>query len=462
MLRSDLLLMGLLTCLLIAGCESGTPATDEPAKESSSTTKPEETSTDVDLGKPDNSLAKVTPQPIPNVPAETPESLPTLPKLPDPYAVPFENPINPTEAQDGWISLFDGHSLMGWNRNADGANWSVKNGVITADDGPIDLLCTSIPFADFELDIDFRMEADGNSGVFLRTLARPEEVTRDCYEVNIADSHPDGFTTGAIVGREKTAEPVIGSGGWKTFHIICEGPQVTVYLDGDLLMQHVDETDGFKPSGLIGLQKNAGKVEFRNIRLKPLGMESLFNGKDLTGWRVVPGHKSEFTVSDGEIQVKNGLGFLESEQTWADFIFQAEAQTHAEGLNSGYFFRALRIADGENCNGYESQISNAIIDGDRKNPKDHGTGAIFRRAKARYVVPSDGDWFTTTLITSGPRICVWVDGYQVVDFLDTRPANENPRRGTRIEAGHISIQGHDPTTDLSFRNLRIDDLESSE
>jgi hypothetical protein len=50
---------------------------------------------------------------------------------------------------------------------------------------------------------------------------------------------------------------------------------------------------------------------------------------------------------------------------------------------------------------------------------------------------------------------VWVNGYHVVDWEDTREPDENPRRGLRLEAGHISLQGHDPTTDLSFRNMRI-------
>ncbi|MBT5599078.1 MAG: DUF1080 domain-containing protein, partial [Planctomycetaceae bacterium] len=44
------------------------------------------------------------------------------------------------------------------------------------------------------------------------------------------------------------------------------------------------------------------------------------------------------------------------------------------------------------------------------------------------------------------------------DWTDTRKSNENPRRGLRTAAGSIMIQGHDPTTNLSFRNLRISEL----
>ncbi len=379
-------------------------------------------------------------------------------RAPDPYTVEYVNPVTAEQAAEGWISLFDGRSLMGWQLTDDPANWRVREGVIVADDGPVDLLCTSVPFADFELEVEYRMEAEGNSGVFLRTVPEPEDVMADCYEVNIADSHPDGYTTGSLVGRQATEQPVPGSGDWKTLRMTAAGNEFRIAVEGEEVLTYRDESDSARASGLIGLQKNQGRIEFRKILLRPLGMTELFNGEDLTGWRVVPGLKSEFTVEEGTIHVVNGLGFLETEGTWADFVFQGQAKTNAPELNSGYFFRALPIEEGGNCNGYECQISNAIEGDDRRKPKDAGTGAIFRRANARYVVPNDGEWFTTTLIASGPRMCVWVDGYQVVDWEDQRAAHENPRQGRRLEAGHIALQGHDPTTDLNFRGLRIADL----
>lgn len=376
----------------------------------------------------------------------------------DPYLVPYVNPVDRARAAEGWISLFDGHSLMGWRRHDDGADWQVVDGAITASQGPIDLLCTAVPFADYELEVDFRMEAGGNSGLFLRTDDRPGKVDVDLYELNIADSHPAGFTTGAFVGRKATAEPIVGSGDWKTFRVNAEGNHFTVYLDGDLVLDYTDESPQPRASGLIGLQKNAGKIEFRNILLRPLGMQPLFNGTDLSGWHVAPGGASEFSVVDGTIQVVNGRGFLESDGEWADFVFQGESRTNAPELNSGYFFRAPTIEDKGNCNGYEAQINNAVIDGDRKQPKDFGSGAIHRRAKARYVVPNDQEWFTETVIAHGPQICTWVDGYLTVDWRDDRPPAENARNGQFTGPGHIALQGHDPTTTLNFRNLRIAEL----
>ena len=51
-----------------------------------------------------------------------------------------------------------------------------------------------------------------------------------------------------------------------------------------------------------------------------------------------------------------------------------------------------------------------------------------------------------------------VNGYQVTDWTDHRPPHDNPRSGLRLEPGTISLQAHDPTTNLRFRNLRIAEL----
>ena len=68
---------------------------------------------------------------------------------------------------------------------------------------------------------------------------------------------------------------------------------------------------------------------------------------------------------------------------------------------------------------------------------------------------NDFEWFTMTVHAAGPHMAAWVNGIQVSDWTDDRKADANPRKGLRVEAGTLQIQGHDPTTDLSFRNLRI-------
>jgi hypothetical protein len=106
-------------------------------------------------------------------------------------------------------------------------------------------------------------------------------------------------------------------------------------------------------------------------------------------------------------------------------------------------------------NGYECQIHNGFQNDDRTQPQDCGTGGFFRRQNARRVVADDLKWFHMTLIADGSHMAAWVNGYQVSDWTDDRPEHENPRKGLRLEPGTIMIQGHDPTTNISFRHLRI-------
>jgi hypothetical protein len=58
----------------------------------------------------------------------------------------------------------------------------------------------------------------------------------------------------------------------------------------------------------------------------------------------------------------------------------------------------------------------------------------------------------------GRHLATWVNGFQETDWTDNRPEKDNARNGCRLAAGPISLQGHDPTTDLSFRNFRIQEL----
>jgi hypothetical protein len=290
--------------------------------------------------------------------------------------------------------------------------------------------------------------------VFLRTEPNPKNPAEDCYELNFCDTHAE-YKTASLVGRAKPTQEVKGDGQWQSVRATLRGPRITVHFNGQKVLDFTDESQHVRLSGRIGLQKNAGRIAFRRVVLKPLDLEPIFTGKDLAGWHEVPGSQSEFTVKDGQIHVENGRGYLETDKTWADFILQAEAVTHGEGLNSGLFFRALPGTETEPANGYEFQIQNQFNASDRTKPKDFGTGGIYRRVPARRVVSNDNEWTHLTLVAHGPRIATWVNGFWTVAWTDERMPHENPRQGLRTQAGHISLQGHDPTTNLDFRNLRI-------
>ena len=362
--------------------------------------------------------------------------------------------LSQDEIAAGWISLFDGQSLFGWQAHSK-ADWQVQDGAIAVTAGDPGLLCTTVPFADYELHVEFRADSQTNSGVFLRTPAVVEktDVTTRCYELNIA-SADNPFPTGSFVGRQKVAAECQDD-GWREFDATLEGDHAVVKYNGKVVLDYSDPTPVGR--GLIGLQLNSGKVEFRNIRLKPLGLKSIFNGNDLSGWK--ENGDSKFGIEDQLLHVKGGKGHLESTDSFGDFVVQLECKTNATSLNSGLFFRCI---PGEPMNGYESQIHNGFKNDDRSQPADCGTGGIFRRVNARRVVADDLTWFSKTIVAAGPHVAVWVNGYQVTNWTDARAPDKNPRNGVRTDPGTLQIQGHDPTTDISFRNLRAVELPGGE
>jgi hypothetical protein len=370
------------------------------------------------------------------------------------------NTLTSKEAADGWVLLFDGATLFGWTVSG-GGGWRVSDGALIADSGEPGWLRHNTRFADYLLHCEFRTAADGNSGVFLRSAidGAPHQTG---YELQIFDNQPAGFHTGSLVGHAKMQKQVrIKPGQWMSFDVEVRGNHFVVKLDG---AQVLDARDSKSAAGHLGLQYNKDKkVEFRNIKLKPLGLQPVFNGKDLKGWQIVesprPRETPIWAVKDGAIHVEKGPGQLETEGAWKDFVLQLDIRTNPQDANhhpnSGVFFRG----DVKGYwSGYESQIRNEYKDGDPTQPVDWGTGAIYNRQATRRVVAKDGEYFTKTLVADGRHFSVWINGYPVTDWQDDRPEGSNARQQARLTGGTLSLQAHDPTTNLDFRNLRIASL----
>ncbi len=206
--------------------------------------------------------------------------------------------------------------------------------------------------------------------------------------------------------------------------------------------------------------KGESPAAYKAITFTPADLKPLFNGKDLTGWSILKDEKRMLSVAevtkDGELRLTNGPGDLQSAGKYADFVLQMECKTNGDGLNGGLFFRCI---EGQYQNGYEMQINNAMTDNDPTKPKDAGTGAIYRRIAARKIVAKDKEWMTLTLVAKGATFATWVNGEPVVVWADDRAKDENPRKGLRLEAGHLSLQGHDKTTDLLFRSIQIAEMK---
>lgn len=374
------------------------------------------------------------------------------------------NLLYPKEHAIGTLLLFDGKTTYGWESIGD-AKWDVADGEIRTTGDKPGFLVTTSEFADFQLSVDFKAAAGTNSGVFIRSAREPKDAAKDCYEINIAAPGVSEYTTGSIVARQKSNAPstddsVLKSTDWVNMLITAEGNQITTEVGGNKVISFRDDTANALLRGRIALQANKGPVAFRNIKLRPRGQKKLKFDKELTGWKVFPGKQAEYSTTDkGELQVKNGPGMLEyTAQEFGDFVLSFEVRTMAPNLNSGVFFRQI---PGEFTQGYECQVHNGIKDGDPAQPLDCGTGGFYRRSNARFVNGRDLHWTRITLMVHGPHMAAWVNGVQVSDWTDERKPDDNPRKGLRTKPGTLSIQGHDPTTDILFQDFQIAELPKS-
>src|SRR5262249_18578509 len=88
-------------------------------------------------------------------------------------------------------------------------------------------------------------------------------------------------------------------------------------------IQQENPRQGYRPQ--VYKVPAGSKLFLQNVKYRPRGLQSVFNGKDLTGWREIPGKKSKFTVTDkGELNVKDGPGDLQTAGEWDDFILQID------------------------------------------------------------------------------------------------------------------------------------------
>ena len=236
--------------------------------------------------------------------------------------------------------------------------------------------------------------------------------------------------------------------------------------NGKLLLPSKPEDSPFWFFDIYNRLNTASAVWVENTELSPekavvqqlpSQMTLLFDGKTLTGWTLRG--KAVAVVEDGAIRLTNGSGSLESKGKYGDFVLQLEYLTpvrpDGKGINSGVFFRCI---PGETMDGYECQILNNPSEVDYEKFIGTDTGGLFRRQVGRNVGPKDGEWNYLTIAAQGARMATWVNGIQVTDWTDEREPDNNPRRGLRTEAGTIQFQGHDPGTEILFRNIRIREL----
>ncbi len=383
-------------------------------------------------------------------------------------------------AQEKWIDLFNGKNLSGWKQLNGKARYEVANREIvgtTVYGEPNSFLATDKVYSDFILELDFRLDADMNSGIQFRSESRPDyrEGRVHGYQFEI-DPSPRAWTGGIYDEARRgwlypleynpTGKKAYKAGDWNHARLECIGDVIRVWVNG---IPTANLVDNMTTKGFIALQVHAVRspeesgqqVRWRNIRiqtqnLKPSPPDSIFvvnrvpntlstqeqhngvrllwDGKTTNGWRGA--YKKEFPAHGWEIQ--NGTlsvlpsgdedgGDIVTEETFGAFDLQFEFRL-TEGANSGvkYF-----VTENEESKGSAIGLEYQVLD-DVKHP-DAKQGVVGNRTLASLYdlipsikitrdAPPIGEWNSGRVVVyPDNRIEHWLNGYKVVEYQRGTP-----------------------------------------
>jgi 3-keto-disaccharide hydrolase len=187
------------------------------------------------------------------------------------------------------------------------------------------------------------------------------------------------------------------------------------------------------------------------------GFVALFDGKSLTGWKLVRGHGPGYVVKDGVLVCPaDGGGNLFTEKEYSNFVFRFEFKTEPGG-NNGVGIRAPLEGDAA-YQGMEIQIlddGHERYKGKIKSEQHHGSIYDVIPARTGFLKPA-GEWNEEEIMAQGSRIRVTLNGVIILD-ADLKNVREEAtlkkHPGLKNRSGRIGFLGHGSL--LEFRNIRI-------
>jgi len=404
---------------------------------------------------------------------------------------------------DGLVPMFNGKDLTGWQalvgnpvtrkkmdpkelakkqaeanlKLAD--NWGVKDGCIVFN-GNGDNLCSVKQYGDFEMVVDWRITKKGDSGIYLR--GSPQVQIWDTSRVEVGAQVGSGGLYNNKINPSnplKVADNPIGE--WNTFRIKIIGDKVTVFLNGQLVVDNVqlenywDRSIPLFPKESIELQAHGTDLAFRDIYVEELnnseytvpadeakeGFKPLFNGLNFDGWT---GNLIDYHVDNGEIvlHLDNGPshGNIFTSAEYSDFVVRFEFQL-TPAANNGLGIRAPLEGDAA-YRGMEIQVldNEDPVYSDLAPYQYHGSVYGVIPAKRGYLKPI-GQWNYEEVIAKGNRIKVTLNGTVILDG-DIKEASKNgtldhrEHPGLLNPKGHIGFLGHGSV--VKFKNIRLKEL----
>ncbi|MGO1595233.1 MAG: DUF1080 domain-containing protein [Sphingobacterium sp.] len=406
-------------------------------------------------------------------------------------------------AGEGYVPIFNGKDLDGWKglvenpiaRQEMGAaelekkqaeadrkmreNWSAENGDLVFS-GHGDNIATIKKYGDFEMLVDWKLDPNGeepDAGIYLR--GTPQVQIWDVSRTEVGAQVGSG---GLYNNTEHPKDPLTVAdnelGEWNTFKIRMVGEDVSVWLNGELVVDSVplenywDRNQSIFPEEQIELQAHGSQVWYRDIYVKEIArkevhtlsqeeqadeFEMLFNGEDLDKWTSSPAYE---ITPEGYIRSNPDAKFgknIYTKEEYDDFVYRFEFKL-TPGANNGVGIRTPIEGDAAYA-GMEIQVldDDADVYKDLEAYQYHGSVYGIIAAKRGSLNPL-GEWNTQEIRVQGSKIKVTVNGQVIVDGDLTEAskagtADKKSHPGLQNQSGHIGFLGHG--TEVFFRNIRI-------
>jgi len=340
-------------------------------------------------------------------------------------------------------------------------------------------LCSVKQYGDFEMLVDWKISKAGDSGIYLR--GTPQVQIWDTSRTEVGAQ----VGSGGLYNNEKNpSKPLKVAdnpvGDWNTFRILMIGEKVSVWLNGELVVDDVILENYWNrkipifPKGAIELQAHGTDLAFRDIYVREIsdkdynltaeerseGWVALFNGRNLDNWT---GNKTSYVVEEGNVVVKPGDGSggnLYTEKEYADFIFRFEFML-TPGANNGLGIRTPLTGDAAYV-GMELQIldNTAPVYANLEQYQYHGSVYGVIAARREFLKPV-GEWNYQEVKIVGTKITITLNGTEIVNGdiagpRDNGTLDKKDHPGLKNTKGYIGFLGHG--SELKFRNIRIKEI----
>jgi hypothetical protein len=191
------------------------------------------------------------------------------------------------DAEEGWIPLFDGKTLAGWEGNEKMfrvEDEAIVAGTLERDIPHNDFLCTEKEFGDFELRLSVKLLGKGdNAGIQVRSRRVPDDHEVSGYQADVGSAW-DRPVWGALYDEarrnkilsdpgEELLKDLVKPDDWNELRIRCEGPRIQIWLNGKRTVDYTEEDEGIARSGVIGLQVHGGppaEAWYKDIAIREL------------------------------------------------------------------------------------------------------------------------------------------------------------------------------------------------